>query len=94
MVVCLVFELFVFVGFKLVLCAGGQQCLERAALMLLPARLGLTVLEHIVAGRTIKAIPVAMSMAVDANTTRCGGYPIALQRRRGGIRLIVVGVIM
>lgn len=58
----LVFELFVFVGFELMLCAGGQQCLQRAALrlLLLSAGLGLTVLEHIIAGRAIEAMPVAV----------------------------------
>lgn len=62
----LVFELFVFVGFELMLCAGGQQCLQRAALrlLLLSAGLGLTVLEHIIAGRAIEAMPVAVPMTV------------------------------
>lgn len=62
----LVFELFVFVGFELMLCAGGQQCLQRAALrlLLLSAGLGLTVLEHIIAGRAIEAMPVAVPMTI------------------------------
>lgn len=62
----LVFELFVFVGFELMLCAGGQQCLQRAALrlLLLSAGLGLTVLEHIIAGRAIEAMPIAVPMTI------------------------------
>lgn len=62
----LVFELFVFVGFELMLCAGGQQGLQRAALrlLLLSAGLGLTVLEHIIAGRAIEAMPIAVPMTI------------------------------
>lgn len=62
----LVFELFVFVGFELMLCAGGQQCLQRTALrlLLLSAGLGLTVLEHIIAGRAIEAMPIAVPMTI------------------------------
>lgn len=55
-----------FVGFELMLCTGRQQCLQRAALrlMLLSAGLGLTVLEHIIAGRAIEAMPIAVPMTI------------------------------
>lgn len=101
----LVFELFVFVGFELLLCTGGQQRLQRAALrlLLLSAGLGLTILEHIIAGRAIEPmaipvpipIPVAVPMPIpmpvgssSAGTATGGGcHAVALQGRGGGIGL-------
>lgn len=104
----LVFELFVFVGFELMLCAGGQQCLQRAALrlLLLSAGLGLTVLEHIIAGRAIEAMPIpipihipvpmTMTIPMPIGSSSVGrgatgsGHAVALQCRGGGIGLMQV----
>lgn len=87
----LVFELFVFVGFELLLCAGGQQRLQRAALrlLLLSAGLGLTVLEHIIAGRPIEPMPVPIPVPVGSSSCAGtgGGHAVALQGRGGGIGL-------
>lgn len=89
-----------FVGFELMLCAGGQQCLQRAALrlLLLSAGLGLTVLEHIIAGRAIEAMPIPVPMAIPMpiGSSSVGrgatgsNHAVALQGRGGGIGLMQV----